>query len=194
MSTLKPPKILLYPICLCLLLLSAADVVGADLSSTNDWQILETKHTKIHYPATKDLEQFNKMIDYSPASMGLKGLFSKPESDDPADTIKQKVDAIYERVQEILDMRKMMDKINVNIYPDKEGLHAAYYEIFQKTCQLRAWYIYKSNTIYINAADMSEGMLAHEMAHAIIDHFLSVRPPPATAEILARYVDGHLFN
>jgi hypothetical protein len=37
-------------------------------------------------------------------------------------------------------------------------------------------------------------MLAHEMAHSIIDHYLRVRPPHATAEILARYVDGHLFE
>jgi hypothetical protein len=91
-------------------------------------------------------------------------------------------------------MRKLMEKININIYPDQKELHAAYYDMFQKTCKLRAWYIYEKNTIYINAADMHEGILAHEMAHAIIDHFLSVRPPAATAEILARYVDGHLFD
>jgi len=35
-------------------------------------------------------------------------------------------------------------------------------------------------------------MLAHEIAHAIIDNYLSVRPPRATAEILARYVGKHL--
>lgn len=194
MSTFKFPKILLYHICLCLFLLSAADVVRADLPDDAQWQLLETKHVKIHYHDQKDLEQFNNKIDYSPVSMGLQGLFSKPDSDDPTEKIKQKVDAVYERVQEILDMRKSMDKININIYRDKEELHAAYYEIFQESSQLRAWYIYESNTIYINAADMHEGILAHEMAHAIIDHFLSVRPPSATAEILARYVDGHLFD
>jgi hypothetical protein len=40
--------------------------------------------------------------------------------------------------------------------------------------------------------DLHEGMLAHEMAHCIIDYFLLVRPPVASAEILARYVDEHL--
>jgi len=35
-------------------------------------------------------------------------------------------------------------------------------------------------------------MLAHEIAHAIVDNYLSVRPPRATAEILARYVGKHL--
>jgi hypothetical protein len=41
------------------------------------------------------------------------------------------------------------------------------------------------NTIYLNVDDLHEELLAHEMAHAIIDHYLLVRPPPATAEILA---------
>ena len=37
-------------------------------------------------------------------------------------------------------------------------------------------------------------MLAHEMAHAIIDNFMKLRLPRATAEILARYVDAHLLE
>ena len=44
----------------------------------------------------------------------------------------------------------------------------------------------------IRVQDINEGILAHEMAHAIIDHFFDIRPPRATAEILARYVDKHL--
>ena len=44
----------------------------------------------------------------------------------------------------------------------------------------------------MNAEDVHEGMLAHEIAHSIIDHYLLVRPPRATAEILSRYVDAHL--
>jgi hypothetical protein len=35
--------------------------------------------------------------------------------------------------------------------------------------------------------------LAHELAHAIIDHYLIVQPPKSTAEILARYTEEHVF-
>jgi hypothetical protein len=44
----------------------------------------------------------------------------------------------------------------------------------------------------MNVNDLHEGMLAHELAHAIVDHYLLVRPPRPTAEIIARYVDSHL--
>ena len=57
----------------------------------------------------------------------------------------------------------------------------------------RAWYIYDLNTIFINVQDIDEGILTHKLAHHIIDHCLKVRPPKATAEILARYVDKHLY-
>ena len=57
-----------------------------------------------------------------------------------------------------------------------------------------AWYLYQYHSIYINLEDLHEGILAHEMAHSIIDHYLIIRPPGATAEILARYVDSHLFR
>jgi hypothetical protein len=87
-----------------------------------------------------------------------------------------------------------LKKVTVNVYHNKKQLHAAYWRIYKKPCKLRAWYIYEYNTIYINVGDLHEGMLAHEMAHSIIDHYLTVRPPGATAEILARYVDSHLFE
>ena len=50
------------------------------------------------------------------------------------------------------------------------------------------------NTIYVNVDDTQEEILAHEMAHAIIDHYLLVRPPAAAAEILARYVHTHIYD
>ena len=83
-------------------------------------------------------------------------------------------------------------KVNINIYSNKKGLHRAYFDITRRQCNIRSWYIYERNTIFVNVKDVNEGMLAHEMAHAIIDHYLIVRPPNATAEILARYVDDHL--
>ncbi len=119
-------------------------------------------------------------------------MFSTPSPDEVIDKITKKVDVLFERVQEILDMRKKMKKVTINIYDNKKQLHDAYSSIYRKSCRIRAWYRYTNNTVYINVDDLHEGMLAHELAHAIIDHYLLVRPPTATAEILARYVDRHL--
>lgn len=187
-------KILLLHLLLGCFFIGIVSIVPADAETDGQWHILETTHAKIRYHSLKDLKDFNEKIDYSSGLSGMKELFSKKSSDDLTNRIQRKIDAVYERVQEILDMRKLMKKVIVNIYHNKKELHAAYYEIFKKPCRLRAWYIHEWNTIFVRADDIHEGMLAHEIAHSIIDHYLSVRPPKATAEILARYVDGHLFD
>jgi hypothetical protein len=119
-------------------------------------------------------------------------MFSGSKSGNMESRLKTKMEALYKRVQDILDMHKKMEKISINLYHNEEQLKDAYMRIYNQPCRIRAWYEFRHNTIYINVNDVHEGMLAHEMAHGIIDHYLLVRPPTATAEILARYVDSHL--
>ena len=145
-----------------IIFLCMATVVGAteDIS----WLEAETKYTVIRYQSPEDLAEFDKKVAYSPAlsSSGLKWLFSQSGTKNPEDRLKNKVDALYRRVQEILGMRKKMDKVRINIYHDRRHLKDAFYSIYKKQGQHRAWYIFEFNTIYITIADLHEGMLAHE--------------------------------
>ena len=183
------------PCALCLFILLPARTMLAQAEiSEIQWNVLETKHTIVHYQSSSDLRKLNQKVDFSPGAWGLKGLFAKPSPHELRSQTKKMLDALYERVQEILDMRKRMRPVVIRIYSTKKQLRAAYDDIYGKPCRLRAWYIYETNTIYVTVEDLHEGILAHEMAHAVIEHYLLVRPPPATTEILARYVDSHLFD
>ena len=167
---------------------------GSQADTTEDiaWESLATKYTVIHYQSIKDLGKFCAKVKYGPKNWGLEVLFSGTRPDALMEITSKKIDLVFEKVQKILGMQKEMDKVNINIYQNKEQLHEAYSEIYQRTCNIRAWYRHANNTVYINANDLQEGMLAHELTHAIVDHYLLVRPPHATAEILARHVDSHL--
>jgi hypothetical protein len=186
-------KRILCALCLFLSLLGRTFLALAEISNIQ-WNVLETKHTIVQYQSSSDLRKLNQKVDFSPGSWGLQGLFAKPSPHELRSQTKRMLDALYERVQEILDMRKRMKPVVIRVYSTKQQLHAAYDDVYGKRCQLRAWYIYETNTIYVTVEDLHEGILAHEMAHAVIDHYLLVRPPPATTEILARYVDSHLFE
>jgi len=161
-----------------------------------EWKEIKTRYTIIRYQSYGDLKRFDKNIDYSviSSSSGLELLSSALESNDLKDKIKDKVDAIFRRVQQILDMRKKVEKVKINIYQDRKNLKKVFKEIYKKEGKLRAWYIFEYNTIYLNVKDLHEGMLAHEIAHSIIDHYFGVRPPSATAEIIARAVDSNLMK
>jgi hypothetical protein len=177
---------------LCLFVFFPCGVANGAPSSDIDWQTIETKHAIVHYQSQDDLNEFNKKIRYRGRHSRLSGFFSSSGSNDLEETVSKKVDALFERAQQILDMRKKIDKVTINIYHNKEELHKTYERIYRKPCRIRAWYEYRFHTIFICLDDIYDGMLAHEMAHGIIDHYLKVRPPSATAEILARYVDSHL--
>lgn len=152
----------------------------------------------------EDLRDFMRKINFR--EWALTNLFSPFNPNKIIKRFKKRVDALFEKVQEILGMNKKMKKPIVKIYSNKKQLHTAYSSIYGKSYRCyddhcstqssapRAWYIYEYNTIYINVDDVHEGMMAHEMAHSIIDHFLHVRPPKATAEILGRYVERHLHR
>ena len=177
-----------YMNCVWLCLVLAANAAWAD---TESWQSLTTKYTVIRFQSDRDLEQFNKNIDYSPGG-GFRALFGSSGGKDFSAKLIQKIDDLFARAQEILDMRKYMRRVKINIYSSKEKLQAAYRREIKTQGEYRTWYLFEQHTIYLQIEDINEGMLAHEMAHAIIDNYFQVRPPPASAEILARYVDAHL--
>ena len=171
-------------------------ITGFCLESVHaqQWNSFHTKFLKLRYQSKEDLKKFDKKIKYSGDGSSFSSFFGSSSAKKGfKKKMAAKLDAMFEKVQLILDMRKPY-KVIVNIYPDETSLHAAYFKIYKSKKKLRAWYIFKYNTIYINIKDLSDRMLAHECAHAIVDNYLDVRPPRATAEILARYVDDHLYQ
>ena len=190
----SPLKITIFIILIKLLLFCPFTAVQVKASDHINWQYLETKYTIIHYQNLEDLKKFDDKIDFSPGKWGIKNLFSSSDSKQMKGKLARKIDALFEKVQEILDMRKRMKKVKINIYNNKRQLHDAFHKIYKKKCRIRSWYLYERKTIYSNVDDLHEGMLAHEMAHHVSNHYLIIRPPRATAEIVARYVDKHLLD
>jgi hypothetical protein len=180
-----------------LFLIASLLLLPRTITHAEQWKILDTKYSALYYLDIEDLKAFDRKIDFHSNPDSFSNYTSDSSGPEPGFKIKlaSKVDALFERVQLILDMRKpLKTKIKVKIYPNKALLHDAYFRIYKRKKQVRAWYIFKHNTIYVNARDIFSGMLAHEIAHGIIDNFLTIKPPMATAEILARYVDKHLHK
>jgi hypothetical protein len=182
----------------CCLLASSSSLVMGEVSSLPSYGILETKYIILNYRSWEDLEDFEDAIDYSGGVFSK--VFSSSDGDDLQENVKNEVDALYRRVQEILKMRKKMKKVTIKILRNREEIKSAYRYIYRAGRRTstkkvpRAWFRHKNNEIYINLDDLDEGMLAHEMAHSIIDNDLLINPPRTTPEILAQYVDRHLFD
>jgi hypothetical protein len=183
------------------LLLSPFNLAGGETSDNLQWKSLETEYVILKYQLEEDLKKFHKKVDYAQERRGIKSLFGGSSSDNLEGNIRTKIDALYERVQEVLGMHRKVNKVTIVVYHDKKQLGDSYSKICSDTALTyghspvpRAFFIYSFNSIYVTAQDVHEGILAHEIAHSIVDNFLRIRPPKATAEILARYVDKHLVD
>jgi len=115
------------------------------------------------------------------------------QSPDPVQAVSAKVDALFRRVEEILDMRPKGLRTTLIIAADRGALSEIYRKMYQNDTDLIAFFSPAQNTIIVDSTEVTANVLAHEMAHAVIHrHYGSASTPTRVHEILAQYVDIHL--
>lgn len=171
-----------------------ADSLHAGMKTDEPWYNLETRSAIINYNSPDSLDKFNELAlaeyDIAPTEEVYPDFFKSHS----INRIAAKVDGIYSQVQNLLGLQRQLPKVNITIYANRNQLNDAYLKLFGKKRNIRAWYVFMTNTIYINAEDAHAGVLAHEFAHSIIDGHLLVPASSATAEALAQYVERTLLD
>jgi len=94
---------------------------------------------------------------------------------------QKRVDELVERVEDLLDMYPSRLHFDIILVPRYTGGEIAFYS-------------HKTRSITVAVDRVTDGVLAHEIAHAVICHYFPVPPPERTQEILAQYVDRHLWE
>lgn len=157
-------------ISLIILLIFSINSTGAFCQSE---KIFRTKYATIHYKDDKDIDDFIWRLG------GQRFEFT-----DDIYIASSRVDRIVEKVQAILDMR-LKKTSNIDVYllrtPPNPDKPAALYE-------------YKTRAIYVSIDNSSDGVFAHEVAHAVINQYFSPPPPSKIQEILTQYVDKYLWS
>jgi len=114
--------------------------------------------------------------------------------DDNPSNVRTRIDEIMERVQATLDMYPSDLHISILLYPDHQSMEKIYRRFTLTGNTPLAFYSNKTKSIYVNVAGITGGVLAHEMAHAVINFYFEVPPPAKMQEILAQYVDLHIWD
>ncbi len=130
-----------------------------------------TKYSVIYYAEDKDIDDFLWRLGGQRIQFAVDSALAT-----------QRVDRIVERVETILDMRPQ--NFNVSIYLSRSLVgpnKAAFYE--QRT-----------KSIHISVEHASDGILGHEIAHAVIGQYFASPPPSKVQEILTQYVDKYLWS
>ena len=159
------------------------------LPGNGEWSSMESNYFVIHYDPSADLDSIEKSLTKRPLYFDQAARYGEVTA---RGEICARLDKLYNRVQDVLDMHPKTPMIKIIIFRDSDALNAKYAEIFGTAADLKSFYIYKYNTIYVSESDMDDSVMIHEMAHAVMDHYFTVLPPESVAEILAAYVETHL--
>lgn len=149
-----------------------------------------TKYATICYSSEKGLQRFTK-------SIGKGGSFFSDGSEKDPSVTGEKVDSLVERVSRLLDMHPFDLYINIYVYQNHNEIESAYTHMTTLGVFGRipiAFYSHRSRTIHVSVENISAGILAHEIAHAVINFYFPEPPPERMQEILAQYVDKHLWE
>ena len=165
---------------------------GAETPSADEWRTLKTGYFTIEYESSVDLNTVAGRLN----SRGLfsSGFFSLPSPlpSTPEEEVAWRVDRLLKHVEEMLGMYPSNFKLAIKIFKSDVSLAEAYFRMMGSRQNYQAFYIYQYRTIYTSEYGVSDSVMSHEMAHAVIDSYFSANPPPKVAEILATYVDAHL--
>ena len=146
---------------------------------------LETRYARIVFRDEADLHEFGRRL-------GGPGSMVSSKNPNVNAHIKESVDRIVFRVKVLLDMHPEQMRFTVLLHPTDKGLVDAYKGLGAMGEAPIAFYSHKSRTIHIGLRSLTEGVFAHEVAHAVINFYFTSPPPAQMQEILAQYVDRHL--
>jgi hypothetical protein len=106
--------------------------------------------------------------------------------------VAYRLDVVFMRVRDILGMYPGKSEIKIKLYKKRRDISSELYYLNQADEACKSFYSYRFNTIYASEQDMTDSVVAHEMAHAVVDNYFSTTPPEKMAEILATNVDARL--
>ncbi len=157
---------------LTVLLIFAAVLLqaGTVLAESSGGKTLETRYTTIHYSEDAQLSDF------------LWRITGKRESSGVGELTRSRVDEIAEKVMDVLDMRPAPFHFGIFLQTEMgQGGPIAYYS-------------HERRAINVLCNRVTDGVLAHEIAHAVMNAYFGIVPPEKSQEILAQYVDQHLWS
>ena len=147
----------------------------------------KTQYAIISFSDEKDLYTFTRNV-----GTGLSYLRESPEQNPLL--AKNRVDRITETVCSILDMHPLNLRFGITLYRTEAELAAAYRAMGIFGPVPVAFYSHRTRSIAVLIDRINDRIIAHEIAHAVLCVYFGAPPPARMQEVLAQYVDKHLWD
>lgn len=152
---------------------------------------VKSRYITLLYSSKEQLDSFNEQVELS---RNLDQFVRKKNILTVEDEVLAKLDTILEKAETVLDM--FPDKLHIRIVllNSADEVARVYKEKYGKNVNHIAYYSLSEDTIYVSIDDARLHVLAHEMGHAIVDHYFDVRPPYNIHELMAQFTEKHITD
>jgi hypothetical protein len=149
---------------------------------------LKSRYATVVYGSDEQLRRFDKEISLGSLSYLLGGRKSVTVDDE----VRNKLDVLIERVESILSMYPKEVRFSLVLLSSDTEVQAVFRRKYGKDVEYISFYSPRDKTIYASVRDVDAGVMAHEIAHLIIDLYYGIETPEKIHEVLAQYVESHL--
>ena len=150
---------------------------------------LQSRYVTVRYSNKQLLHDFN---DELVLNRKLRYYLRKKNIVTVQDEVIAKLDVLVEKAEVVLDMFPSGLHITVVLLGTRKDVARMYMSKYGKKANHIAYYSLKEKTIYISVNDTKLRVIAHEIGHAIVDHYFKVRPPYNIHELMAQFTEKHI--
>jgi hypothetical protein len=150
----------------------------------------QSRYVTLNYSNKEILRTFNEQLTIG----GSLSRMMRKNTVTIEDEVLAKTDIIVEKAETVLDMFPDNLHMTIILLPNSDDISKVFYEKYHKNVNYLSFYSLSEKTIYISVIDTNLHVLAHEMGHAIVDHFFNVRPPYNIHELMAQFTEKHITD
>jgi len=161
--------------------------LALSVSAANGLEV-KTRNASVIYEKEDLLRKFNRNVRLGRLSYAARDRTSITVEDE----VRNKVDVILERVKAVLAMFPGNLNFTIILLQSDTDVQKVYTGKFGKKVDFISFYAPRDKTVYISVDDVRLGVLAHELAHVVIDFYYETPTPVKIHEVLAQFVESHL--
>jgi hypothetical protein len=149
---------------------------------------IKSHYATINYEKEEYLIKFSEAI--APGSPSYSS--SNRRTLTAEEVVIQEIDELIEKVKRLLDLFPEEVKFRIVLLPLNDDVRRIYSARYRTHVDYIAFYALEDKTVFISINDVSIRVLAHELAHVVLDHSFYGCPSVDVQENLARFVETHI--
>ena len=149
-----------------------------------------SRYVTLQYTGKEELRTFADNIEL-PTSLSQQ---MRKNAVTTEEEVLAKTDIIVEKAETVLDMFPANLHFTLILLPSAKDISKVFFQKYSKNVDYLSFYSLSEKTIYISVKDANLHVLAHEIGHAIVDHFFNVRPPYNIHELMAQFTEKHITD